>query len=59
MTVIGPFESLEAMSADNVTVTADLSGISSDTKGNVTVPVMIKDDDCWSYGEYTATVSIS
>ncbi len=59
MTVIGPIESLEAMSADNVTVTADLSGISSDTKGNVTVPVMIKDDDCWSYGEYTATVSIS
>lgn len=59
MTVIGPFESLETMTVDNVTVTADLSGVSSDTKGNVTVPVMIKDDDCWSYGEYTATVLIS
>ena len=59
MTVIGPLESLEAMTAENVTITADLSGISSDTKGNVTVPVTIKDDDCWSYGEYTATVLIS
>ena len=59
MTVIGPIESLEAMNTDSVTVTADLSGVSAETKGNVTVPVMIKDDDCWSYGEYTATVSIS
>lgn len=59
MTVIGPSESVELMNADNVTVTADLSGIPADLKGNVTVPVMIKDDDCWSYGEYTATVSIS
>ena len=59
MTVIGPIESLEAMNTDSVTVTADLSGVSPEIKGNVTVPVMIKDDDCWSYGDYTAMVSIS
>ncbi len=59
MTVVGPFSSIEEINAENITVTADLSGISSDAKGNLTVPVMIKDDDCWSYGEYTATVLIS
>ncbi len=59
ITVVGPSESVESMTSDNMTVTADLSGISADAKGNVTVPVMIKDDDCWSFGEYTATVSIS
>lgn len=59
ITVIGPAASVEEMTADNITVTADLSGVAADAKGNVTVPVMIKDDDCWSYGEYTATVLIS
>ncbi len=59
ITVIGPSTSVKEMTAENITVTADLSSISADTKGNVTVPVMIKDDDCWSYGEYTAMVSIS
>lgn len=59
ITVVGPAASVEEMTADNITVTADLSGIAADARGNVTVPVMIKDDDCWSYGEYTATVLIS
>lgn len=59
ITVIGPAASVEEMTADSITVTADLSGVAADAKGNVTVPVMIKDDDCWSYGEYTATVLIS
>ncbi len=59
MTVIGPSYALDEMTAENITVTADLSAVPANTKGNVTVPVMIKDDDCWSYGSYTATVSIS
>ena len=59
MTVIGPFSSVADMNGDNITVTADLSGVSADSEGNITVPVMIKDDDCWSFGEYTATVLIS
>ncbi len=59
MTVIGPFSSVADMNGDNITVTADLSGVSADSEGNIIVPVMIKDDDCWSFGEYTATVLIS
>ncbi len=58
ITVVGPELSLNELKSDNMTLTADLSDVSAETKGNVTVPVMLTDDDCWSYGEYTATITI-
>lgn len=59
ISVVGPAASLDALTADDLTLTADLSGIEEGVTGNVTVPVRITQNNCWSYGEYTATVLIS
>lgn len=59
ITVIGPDESLTALTADSIVLNADLSTVPPETKGMVVVPVTMTDNDCWTYGEYTATVMIS
>ena len=56
---VGPAGSLENLNAENIVLNVDLSDVSADVTGNVTVPVTVSDDDCWVYGEYTATVLIS
>lgn len=58
ITVIGPAESLKALSRENLVLTADLSGVSSETEGEVTVPVSLVDDDCWVYGSLNAKVTL-
>lgn len=59
ITVIGPVSSVENISTEDLTFTADLSSIEDGETGNFTVPVTVTDDDCWLYGQYTATVSVS
>ena len=59
ITVVGPEASISQLDSENITVSADLNGIDEGVTGSVTVPVTVTDNDCWSYGEYTATVLIS
>ncbi len=58
LTVIGPAASLEALTADEIILNADLSTLPAETTGMVVVPVTMISNDCWSYGEYTASVMI-
>ena len=59
ITVIGPENSIESIDSENVSLTADLSDVSAEMKGNVTVPVNVTENDCWIYGSYTATILVS
>ncbi len=59
ITVVGPENSVKQINAENISITADLNNIDPSVKGNITVPVTLADNDCWSYGEYTATITIS
>lgn len=59
LTVIGPSASLDALTSENIVLNADLSVLPDNTLGTVVVPVSMVDNDCWSYGEYTATIMIS
>lgn len=59
LTVIGPSASLDALTSQNIVLNADLSVLPDNTLGTVVVPVALVDNDCWSYGEYTATVMIN
>ncbi len=58
ITVIGPEASVNSLDYEKLTLSADLSNIVKDTKGDFTVPVSLMDDDCWIYGEYTAEITI-
>ena len=58
ITVIGPSSSLETLNSDSVILNADLSVLPDNTLGTVVVPVTMVDNDCWAYGEYTATIMI-
>lgn len=58
ITVIGPSSSLETLNPDSVILNADLSVLPDNTLGTVVVPVTMVDNDCWAYGEYTATIMI-
>ncbi len=59
LTVIGPEEQLGLLNADNLVLTADFSNIDENASDVVTVPVRLSNDSCWSFGEYTATFTIS
>lgn len=59
LTVIGPAASLSELSSDKIVLNADLSTVPPETKGMVVVPVTMSDNDCWTYGEYTASVMIN
>lgn len=59
ITLIGPAGSIGSMKAEDVVLIADLSDVSAEDRGSVTVPVTVTDNDSWLYGEYTATLIIS
>ncbi len=59
LTVIGPAAALSELSSDKIVLNADLSTVPPETKGIVVVPVTMSDNDCWTYGEYTASVMIN
>lgn len=59
LTVIGPSASLDALTPENIVLNADLSILPDNTLGTVVVPVTLVDNDCWSYGEYTAKIMIN
>lgn len=59
LTVIGPAAELSELSSESIVLNADLSTVPPETKGMVVVPVTMSDNDCWTYGEYTASVMIN
>lgn len=59
VTVVGPDSSLADYNSDNLNLIIDLYEIGEEDTGTFTVPVRMADDDCWLYGEYTATVIIA
>lgn len=59
MTVYGPKESVDKINKENMALVADLRNVDESLKGEVTVPVTFSNSDCWSYGNYIATVNIS
>lgn len=56
---VGPVSSVNAITAENTNLTADLSSIPAGAKGEFSVPVTVASGDCWIYGNPTVTVSIS
>lgn len=58
ITIVGPQEQLALIDSSTAVLTADFSNVDSRATGQVTVPVKLSDDYCWSYGEYTATYTI-
>lgn len=57
--ICGPKESVEKINKDNMVLVADLKDVDETQKGVVNVPVTFSTTDCWSYGEYYASVLIS
>ncbi len=56
--VIGPAEQVEKITAENLSLVADLSNVDPEKAGTYTVPVTFTDEYCWIHGTYTATVTI-
>ncbi len=66
ITLYGPADKLENISAANITAIADFTGLLDNIKNNavsLTVPLKIslssEYGECWVYGAYTAQVSVS
>jgi len=59
VTVVGPDSSISAYTPENLNLVIDLYDVGAEESGVVTVPVKLADDDCWLYGDYTATIEIS
>ncbi len=59
VTVVGPVSTISGIKSDDIVLTADLSGVSAENSGNITVPVTLTDNDTWLYGTYTATLLVS
>lgn len=58
ITVVGPAGSISEIKPEDIVLTADLSEVTSEDSGNVTVPVTVTDNDIWLYGTYTATLLV-
>ena len=61
VTVIGLANELDALTAEDISVSADVSAL-SDTPGTVEVPVTVTVNNttsCWVYGSYTVQVVVS
>lgn len=58
-TIIGPRPSLDEMNFQDITLSIDLNSVDKDASGVVVAPATITDADCWSFGEYYATVKIT
>jgi len=59
ITFVGPVTNVNAITAENVELTADLSSIPAGATGEFSVPVTLASGDCWIYGKPTVTVSVS
>lgn len=60
ITVIGPKEALDSLSADDITLNADVSKIKAGQTGKISVPVTcVNNGAYWIYGSYTASVTVS
>lgn len=59
ITLYGPKNSVKKITAEEISLVADLKNIDDAQQGEVTVPVSFSTNDCWSYGSYYATVKIS
>ena len=59
VTVIGPEDVLNSLTADDIILSADVSKIKAGQTGSVTVPVTcVNNDTYWIYGSYTASAEI-
>lgn len=58
LTLVGPKSELDALSAEDLTATANLGGVAIH-RGTNTIPLTIRvgKDHCWSYGDHTALVT--
>lgn len=58
--VVGTEKALESITADSLTVEADLSDVDMHAGQTVTVPavVNIQSADCWVYGSYTVDITL-
>jgi len=59
VTIAGQPDKVNAVRLDETNFHADLSSVKEGDSGEVTVPVVFNDDNCWAVGEFTATVTIS
>ncbi len=57
--IAGAPDKIAEIQLDETNFHADLSSVKAGDSGDVTVPVVFNDDNCWSVGEFTATVTIS
>jgi YbbR domain-containing protein len=59
VTVIGPEDVLNSLTADDIMLSADVSKIKAGQTGSVTVPVTcVNNDTYWIYGSYMASAEI-
>ncbi len=58
--IVGPDASLEAVTAENISVEVDLSEVNISKGQTTTVPavVTVQSDNCWVYGTYTVEISL-
>ena len=65
VTIFGPEEVLEELTASNISVIADFNGLLDDVSSTVSLQVPLSItltnnfSECWVYGSYTATVTVS
>ncbi len=59
ITVYGPRGSVDKINKDDIVLVADLKNIDEAQTEEVNVPISFTTSDCWSYGEYYASVKIS
>lgn len=61
VTLVGPAESLKAITTDQIEIICDLSGISAGQGVVTDVPVSVSQkaaDDCWIYGNYAINITV-
>lgn len=59
LTLVGPEEVLEDITAEDVLISADLSKVDESMEGTMTAKIVLSGNDSyWIYGDYTATVEI-
>ncbi len=58
VTVVGPKDKIELLTAEDIILNADLRNITEISDEPIDVPVTFADPSCWLLGEYTAKVII-
>ncbi len=59
ITIVGPRDYLETLTADKIVLNADLVDVKSDATGTFTVPITYADSSSWLFGDYSAEVIIN